>query len=95
MSDPRPLLDQRNLARKVIQIRVVLRPVDKSLTTMVYNPRHPNNYLLSGWAALGDMRKEVGAKCHVPIPSTYQLLQPFYNPAKAAKMNELAAAAGT
>ena len=38
----------------------------------------------SGWAALGDMSKERDGKCHVPIPSTYQLLQPFFNPTIAA-----------
>lgn len=88
MSDPRPILESRTLKRKVIQIRVVLKPKDKTQSTLVFNPNHPNSYLLSGWASLRDMATEIGGKCHVPIPSTYQLLQPFFNPAKASTYNE-------
>ena len=87
MSDPRPLLEKRSVQRKVIQIRVVLKPADQAVTSLVYNPKHANNYLLSGWASLYDQRTEVDGKCRVPIPSTYQLLQPFYNPEKAAIVN--------
>jgi len=87
MSDPRPLLESRTLKRKVIQIRVVLKPKDKRQQTLVFNPKHPSSYLLSGWASLRDMATEIGGKCHVPIPATYQLLQPFFNPAKASSYN--------
>lgn len=87
MSDPRPLLEGRTVKRKVIQIRVVLKP--KGQTTMVYNASHPNSFLLSGWASLYDQRTIGGdGKCRVPVPATYQLLQPFYNPSKAALVNE-------
>ena len=86
MSDPRPLLEGRTIKRKVIQIRVVLKPRDGA--TMVYNPKHPNSFLLSGWASLYDQRTTTeDGKCHVPVPDTYQLLQPFYNPSKAAIAN--------
>jgi hypothetical protein len=56
MSDPRPLLEKRTVKRKVIQIRVVLKPADPSQKTFVFNPEHPNSYLLSGWASLFDAR---------------------------------------
>lgn len=88
MSDPRPLLEGRTIKRKVIQIRVVLKPADPAQKTMVYNPKHPNNYLLSGWAALQDQTTKVDGKCHAPVPETYQLLQPFYNPKQAAAYNQ-------
>lgn len=57
MSDPRPLLEKRTVKRKVIQIRVVLRPMDTSQKTLVFNPDHPTNFLLSGWSALRSMRQ--------------------------------------
>lgn len=34
--------------------------------------------------------QDFGGKSHVPIPGTYQLLQPFYNPTKAAAINDAA-----
>ena len=84
MSDPRPIIEGRTIKRKVIQIRVVLRPKDHNQTSLVFNPKHVNNFLLPGWAALYDARKEVGGKWRVPLPSTYQLLQPFHHPSRAA-----------
>ena len=64
MSDPRPILESRTIKRKVIQIRVALRPEGAGESTMVFNPEHPNNFLLSGWASLHDKRK-VGAALEV------------------------------
>ena len=89
MSDARPLLEERTVKRKVIQIRVVLKPEGADKSTMVFNPDHPNSYLLSGWMSLLDKRTTGSdGKCRVPTPETYDLLQPFYNPEKARAYNE-------